>query len=82
MILAFVLIMSYSNAGKEHLYSLVIKIKNEGSNMYSLYVESSLSAVLAVQINKNEAFSKYYDFRTNKTLLKEPEEVTTNSNIQ
>ena len=75
-----VLVTPHSNAGIERVYSLVNKNKNETSDRNRLDIERSLSAILAVKMDKSEAFYRCYDFKPDKNLLKEAKKATNNYN--
>lgn len=80
MLLAFLLITSYSNAGIERVYSLVNKNKNEGSDRNRFDIEGLLFVILAVKMDQPEAFSKCCDFKPSEKLLKEAKKAATNYN--
>lgn len=80
MLLAFLLITSYSNAGIERVYSLVNKNKNEGSDRNRFDIEGLLSVILAVKMDQPEAFSKSCDFKPSEKLLKEAKKAATKYN--
>ena len=52
-----VLITRHSNAGIERVYSLVSENKNEGSDRNRLDIDSPLSSILAVKLDRPEADS-------------------------
>ena len=72
-----VLVTPHSNAGTEHVRSLVNKNKKEGSDRNKLDIEGSLSAILAVKMDQPESFSKCYDFKPSQKLLKEAQKAAT-----
>ena len=58
-----VLVTLHTNAGIERVYALVNKNKAEGTDRYRFDIEGSLSSILAVKLDRPEAFFKCYDFK-------------------
>ena len=64
-----VLIIPHSNAGIEHILSLVNKNKREGSDRNFLNIEGSLSSILAVKHDRPESVSKCFECSPDIELL-------------
>ena len=50
------------NAGIERVYAFINKNKSEGSDRNRLYIEGTLSTILAVKLDQPKGFSKCYEF--------------------
>lgn len=74
------LVTPHSNAGIERVYALVNKNKSEGCNRNRLDIDGSLSAILAVKLDRPESFTKCYDFKPSEKLLVKAKKATTKYN--
>ena len=75
-----VFVTPHSNAGIEHVYSLVNKNKKEGSDRNKLDIERLFSAILAVKMDQPGFFSKCFDFKPSQKLVKEAKKAATKYN--
>jgi hypothetical protein len=69
-------IIPHSNAGIEHVFSLVNKNKSENSDRNRLDIERSLSTILAVKLDRPESEFNCYDYSPSESLLKDAKKAT------
>ena len=75
-----ILVTPHSNASIERLYALSKKNKTESSDRNRMDIEGTLSAILAVKLDRLEERCKCYDYKSEKTLLTAAKRATTKYN--
>ena len=76
------LTIPHSNAGIEHLFSLINKKKKESSDRNRLDIEGSLSSLLTAKLERPESKEKYCLYKPDKELLRNVKKATIEANIK